>query len=499
MDSLLPPKNQPKIRFNKDSLNEKTLASHDLVMVLMPDKPAKTLLRQCPRSPELLHQYDRSKASASTQLIQLSANKDSGALLLIFVKNHLSAFESLQSAAKAWKEAAKVLPASIALCSLGLESAESHLQLNIYLAAVLAGNAELPNYKQKNSHSPVKSITLLQGSAATFASTLATHAGNHLARWLTTLPPNRLHCASYRQTLEQLAQQQGWQADFIDLSALKKHKAGAFLAVSRANAHGHAGIMRLSYRGNSRKNQTTQQITLIGKGICFDTGGINLKSHKSMYDMHTDMQGSAVAVGTLLALTQLKIPLNIECWLALTENEIGPNAYRPQEVITAANGVTIQVVHSDAEGRMVLADTLALAAKNKPNLIIDFATLTGACVGALTERFSGAFSNQPKLRDAIERAGQISGERVWSFPMESDFDADLDSPVADIMQCTLDNKGDHILAARFLNRFVPEDIPWIHIDLSSANKTGGLAHIPTEITGFGVRWAVEFITHHSFN
>ena len=499
MDSLLPPKNQPKIRFAKDSLSEKTLASHDLVMVLMPDKPAKTLLRQCPRSPELLHQYDRSETSSSTQLIQLGANKDSGALMLIFVKNPLSTFESLQSAAKAWKEAAKVSPASVALCTLGLESAESHLQLNTYLAAVLAGTAELPNFKQQHFHSPVKSITLLQGGAPTFASTLATHSGNHLARWLTTLPPNKLHCVSYRQTLEQLAQQQGWQADFMDLSALKKHKAGAFIAVSRANTHRHAGIMRLSYRGNPRKNQTNQKITLVGKGICFDTGGINLKSHKSMYDMHTDMQGSAVAVGTLLALTQLKIPLNIECWLALTENEIGPNAYRPQEVITAANGVTIQVVHSDAEGRMVLADTLALAAKNKPNLIIDFATLTGACVGALTERFSGAFSNQPKLRDAIERAGQISGERVWSFPMESDFDAELDSPVADIMQCTLDNKGDHILAARFLNRFVPEDIPWIHIDLSSANKTGGLAHIPTEITGFGVRWAVEFITHHSFN
>jgi leucyl aminopeptidase len=499
MDSLLPPKNQPKIRYAKDSLSEKILATHDLVMVLVPDKPAKTLLRQCPRSPELLHQYDQAQSQPGPHLLQLSANKDSCALLLIFVKNAPTAFERLQSAAKAWKEAEKFSAPSIALCTLGIQTAESDLHMNEHLAAILAASTELPNFKQKKTHPPLKAITLLQSSAATFTNTLATQAGNHLARWLTTLPPNSLHCQSYRHALEQLAQQYGWNAEFMNLAALKKHQAGAFLAVSRANAHSHAGIMRLSYRGTRRKNQQTKKITLVGKGICFDTGGINLKSHKSMYDMHTDMQGSAVAVGTLLALTQLKVPLDIECWLALTENEIGPNAYRPQEVITASNGVTIQVVHSDAEGRMVLADTLALAAKHKPNLIIDFATLTGACVGALTERMSGAFSNRTELRDSIEHAGRISGERVWSFPMDSDFDTDLDSPLADIMQCTLDSKGDHILAARFLNRFVPEQIPWIHIDLSSANKTGGLAHIPTEITGFGVRWAVEFITHHSFN
>jgi leucyl aminopeptidase len=111
---------------------------------------------------------------------------------------------------------------------------------------------------------------------------------------------------------------------------------------------------------------------------------------------------------------------------------------------------------------------------------------------------SGAFSNRSNFRDAIEAAGSTSGERVWSFPMDTDFDTDLDSQIADIMQCTMDNKGDHILAARFLSRFVPETVPWIHIDLSAANRTGGLAHIPTEVTGFGVRWAVEFITRHVF-
>jgi leucyl aminopeptidase len=158
------------------------------------------------------------------------------------------------------------------------------------------------------------------------------------------------------------------------------------------------------------------------------------------------------------------------------------------------NGTTIQVIHTDAEGRMVLADTLSLAATKKPRAIIDYATLTGACVYALTERYSGAFTNRLETRDRIESAGAASGERVWCFPMDPDFDTDLDSTVADVLQCAVDGKGDHILAARFLNRFVPRQIPWLHIDLSAGSRSGGLAHIATDITGFGVRFTLELIT-----
>ena len=162
-------------------------------------------------------------------------------------------------------------------------------------------------------------------------------------------------------------------------------------------------------------------------------------------------------------------------------------------MVRAANGVTIQVIHTDAEGRMVLADTLALAARTQPRLMLDFATLTGACVYSLTERMSGVFTNRPELAQKLIDAGRDSGERVWTFPFDSDFDSDLESKVADILQCTTEGKGDHILAARFLSRFVPEDIPWAHVDLSSATRTGGLGHVNTEVTGFGVRYALELI------
>ena len=142
---------------------------------------------------------------------------------------------------------------------------------------------------------------------------------------------------------------------------------------------------------------------------------------------------------------------------------------------------------------MVLADTLALASRERPGMVIDYATLTGSCVAALTSRYSGVFSNREQLYPDLEKAGRSSGERVWCFPMDSDFDEDIDSPAADVAQCAVSNDGDHILAARFLSRFVPEKTPWIHIDLAASHKKGGLGLIPTATTGFGVRYSMDLI------
>jgi leucyl aminopeptidase len=320
--------------------------------------------------------------------------------------------------------------------------------------------------------------------------TLASAAGNNLARWLTALPPSTLDAGLYRRLLKQFAQRLRLTFKFYGETQLKRLGAGAFLAVARGNGTRDAGIAYLSYRP---RGAAAPAVSLVGKGICFDTGGTNLKAHKSMLDMHTDMEGSAVALGSLYALHALRSPLPVDCWLAITENRTGPLAYKPQDIVRAANGTTIQVIHTDAEGRMVLADALSLAAARKPRAIIDYATLTGACVYALTERYSGAFTNRPEARARIESAGSASGERVWCFPMDVDYDTDLESSVADVMQCAADGKGDHILAARFLSRFVPNDIAWLHLDLAAGTRHGGLAHITTEITGFGVRYTLELL------
>jgi leucyl aminopeptidase len=205
------------------------------------------------------------------------------------------------------------------------------------------------------------------------------------------------------------------------------------------------------------------------------------------------MQGSAVALGTLLAISELKLPIAVDCWLALTENRTGPNAYKSQDVVTAANGKTIQTVHTDAEGRMALADTLVLASRAKPAIIFDYATLTGTCVSAITTLYSGVFTNRAELHPRLKRVGRNSGERVWPFPIGKEFMEPLESEIADFMQCSPKNAGDHIMAASFLAEFVAEDIPWIHMDMSASDNDGGLAHIGSKFTGFGVRYTMNAI------
>ena len=489
---LLPALRDTRILHRRGPLSERALRAHDAAIIACPEENAESLLAELPAGEMWQKLYREARRSGPPRSISARVQPSATPVVIFFTKASASTFERLSAAARAWKELHAPAATQLLLATHGVEGTDSSSLIEAMLAAALAATAPMPSFKSKKpERRRLSSITLVGDKPAIdIAKTVAIDRGNHLARWLTTLPPNVLDAQSYRRALQKLARERGWGFKFYDEAALWRAGAGAFLAVTRANEHRGAGIVRLRYRSpKSRK----ARLALVGKGICFDTGGINLKPHKAMYQMHEDMQGSAVAVGTLLALSEIQAPFDIDCWLAITENQIGARAYRPQEVVRAANGVTIQVVHSDAEGRMVLADTLALAAREAPELMIDFATLTGACVYALTERFSGAFTNRPQLHDIIEGTGRRSGERVWPFPMEEDFDADLDSPIADVLQCTQDSKGDHILAARFLNRFVPKETPWIHIDLASSNRSGGLAHIPTEFTGFGVRYAVHLL------
>ncbi len=319
--------------------------------------------------------------------------------------------------------------------------------------------------------------------------------GNHLARWLAALPPNELTPGHYRKLVSQLAKQEGWTMQFLDRKALARKKAGAFLAVVQGSPVHDAGIVHLRYRPKGRAGK---KLALVGKGICFDTGGVNVKPAKYMNGMHEDMQGSAVALGTLLSLSRIGVDYAIDCWLALAENHIGSKAYKPNDVVTACNGTTIEVKHTDAEGRMVLADTLVLASREKPHALIDYATLTGACIYSLSSRYSGVFTNRSKLNETLIEAGSNSGERVWPFPLDEDFDESLESPVADTLQCTLEGDADHILAARFLKRFVDDKINWVHVDLAASNHKGGLGHVPTDTTGFGVRFTLNLLAEQHF-
>jgi leucyl aminopeptidase len=489
--TLLPPAGGPEIARSRGG-------EVDALLVVVPESAGPANLEKLPESLRwrdlLARERPRAGAVRSTSL----ANRRQTLAVLGFVGPKASAFERLALAGRMMKEAAARGPQTIGLAAADFPAAAggpaaAQASLEALLAAALAQAFELPSCRTSSSDDKqIARIQLPPDAKLDTRYAAISAAGTNLARWLTALPPNILDSRGYRTAVTQLARRNGLEMTWLGEPALRRAGANAFLAVAAGNDSPVAGIAHLKYRPGRRRGGAPD-LALIGKGILFDTGGVNLKPHRSMLDMHTDMGGSAVALATLVALAQLRAPIAADAWLAITENHIGPKAYRPQEVVRAANGVTIQVIHTDAEGRMVLADTLALAARTKPRLMLDFATLTGACVYSLTERMSGVFTNRPALAQKLIDAGRESGERVWTFPFDSDFDSDLESKVADILQCTTEGKGDHILAARFLSRFVPEDIPWAHVDLSSATRAGGLGHVNTEVTGFGVRYALELI------
>jgi leucyl aminopeptidase len=468
------------------------LARYSAAIVFLPLKPSAGDWAAMPHAGVLRELYARKvKKEGDCCHLRVGARAQT-VLIAACVAARASTFERLQAAGKLARGIMECEPQSLLLWQQGCAKEPADAMFHATVAAVEAAAFRFATFKSKPK--PRTALTRLDiavtGKLTDLKLTLASAAGNNIARWLTALPPNTLDAAGYRRVLKDLARHLRLRYQFYGESQLRRLGAGAFLAVSQGNATRDAGIVRLAYRP---RGPGAPAVSLVGKGICFDTGGTNLKAHKGMLDMHIDMEGSAVAVGSLYALHALGSPLAVDCWLAITENRIGPLAYKPQDVVRAHNGTTIQVIHTDAEGRMVLADTLSLAARGKPRTIIDYATLTGACIYALTERYSGAFTNRPESRDLIEAAGAGSGERVWCFPMDKDFDTDLESTVADVLQCSADSKGDHILAARFLNRFVPKEIAWLHLDLAAGTRHGGLAHIGTEITGFGVRYTLDLL------
>lgn len=490
--SLLPPSETPSVT-HRDQLSTRDLTALDALLVVVPEDCDDKVFAQLPDSERWRGLHSREKPRSGTVRSTSLTNSHQTLAVLGYQGKNDNAFERLTLAGKMLKEASARQPQSLALAAPGMRE-KAVFSLEALLSAALAQAFSMPAFQsKKESERRIKQILLIDGKQLDLNHIKASARANNIVRWLTALPPNKLDARAYRRLISELARNNHVSMRWLDEAALKRLGCNAFLAVAAGNAERTAGIAHLKYRPPRRPSSSKPDIALIGKGVLFDTGGTNLKPHRAMLDMHTDMSGSAVALATLLALAELRAPIAADAWLAITENRPGPKAYVPQDVVRAANGVTIQVIHTDAEGRMALADTLALAGRTEPRLMIDFATLTGACVYALTERMSGVLSNREELLPLLVEAGRTSGERVWGFPCDKDFDSDLESKIADVMQCSVESKGDHILATRFLSRFVPENVPWIHVDLASSVRTGGLGHINTDVTGFGPRFALELI------
>jgi leucyl aminopeptidase len=485
----------PKLTENKQEITAKTLetASHVLLLLpvakSLPDVPGVAELKAAMKRRDL--KIDAlAKSPVAVQL-------PGGTLMAVaMLKADASTFETHEQVRKALALLMAEHPKALTLAVFG-EAEFKGCAAEAAVYAALVNAVPLPSRKSKPDPA-LKTIQLFgYKSADGFARVQALAEGNLLTRSLTVQGPDELTPGVYRKRIKALAKQYGWTVEEYAFDKLKKMGAGAFCAVAQGSPAKDAAIVRISYKGPKKGSGVSSQasgkkVAFVGKGICFDTGGHNLKPAKYMQGMHEDMNGSAVVLGILAAASKLKLPVALEGWVALAENHISPQAYRQNEVVKALNGTTIEVVHTDAEGRMVLADTLTLAAKGKPDLIADFATLTGSMHYALGSRMSGVFATSSALAHQASRAATASGERIVVFPYPEDYDSNLDSTVADVKQCSMEGEADHILATRFLSRFVG-DTPWLHMDLSGHSCKGGLGAVMSDTNGFGVAWGMALL------
>src|SRR5262249_38962503 len=312
-----------------------------------------------------------------------------------------------------------------------------------------------------------------------------------LARELVNEPPNVLYPEEFARRAGQL-RKLGVDVQVLDVKAMTKLGMGALLGVAQGSARpGRTVIMRWN---GAKKNETP--VAFIGKGVCFDTGGISIKGAANMEDMKGDMGGAACVVGLMHALASRKARVNAVGAIGLVENMPDGNAQRPGDIVTSMSGQTIEIINTDAEGRLVLADVLWYVAKKcKPKFMVDLATLTGAIMVALGTEHAGLFSNNDELADRLLKAGVETGEKVWRMPLSAEYDKLIDSQFAD-MKNTGGRYGGSITAAQFLQRFV-DNIPWAHLDIAGT----AMGAPKTEInhswgSGFGVRLLDRLVAEH---
>jgi leucyl aminopeptidase len=309
------------------------------------------------------------------------------------------------------------------------------------------------------------------------------------ARRLSDLPPNHLDPAALAETAANVAKKAKLAISVWDEIQIEAEGAGGLMAVGQGSSRPPRMVI-LEYPGSARGSKT---VVLVGKGITFDSGGLCLKPADGMAQMKTDMSGAAAVLAVMEAADALNIPHKIVGVLPLAENMPGPKSYRPGDVVTTLSGQTVEIVNTDAEGRMILADALTLAQRYQPDYLIDIATLTGACLVALGERCGGLFSDNEFLRESLLRAGRQVGETFWHLPLLDEYDEDLKSELADFKQAA-SRSGGAIMAALFLRRFIKPNVAWAHLDIAgTARKNRKTPSGPEGGSGFGVATLLKFL------
>jgi leucyl aminopeptidase len=448
------------------------------------------------RLSEQIRKSKFSGAEGSTLLYTAAGNLPASHLLLIgFGKaNDISSDTWRKAGARARREASTVGAEEIAFFFAPEKDPED-------AAGAVVEGATLASYRfnkyrsNSNSAMPVKSLTLfkpgLKGTSSLERSVRTveqTIPGVFLARDLVNEPPSITTARFLGEQAQLHCRGRGLSVEVWSKRKIETMKLAGLLAVNRGSIE-EPRFIKIHYKPNGKARK---KVALIGKGITFDSGGLSLKSAKSMETMKLDMAGAAAVIGTMSRLPYIRPDVEVTGYIPATDNLPGGNAQKPGDVIRYLNGKTIEVLNTDAEGRLILADALALAAKQKPDYMINLATLTGACMVALGNGVAGIFSNDQLLADNVIRCARAAGEKLWQLPLVKEYREALKSSVAD-MKNVAGAHGGAITAALILQEFV-DDIPWAHLDIAGP----AFVEMDTAIcakggTGFGVRTLFRFL------
>ena len=331
------------------------------------------------------------------------------------------------------------------------------------------------------------------GAKAAVARGAAIAAGVCVARDLANEPGGSLTAPAFAEKTEAVARQAGLECVVWTTEDIEAARLGGLLGVNRGSTH-PPRFVELTYEPSGTPAAT---LAYVGKGITFDAGGLSIKTAQGMMAMKMDMCGAAAIIGAMSVLPVVGPPVRVKAYLPMTDNMLGGDATRPGDVLTIRNGKTIEVLNTDAEGRLILADALSLACEEEPDAIIDLATLTGACMVALGPSIAGLMGNDGSLIDQVRAAADRAGERVWHLPLPADYVKQFESNVAD-MKNIGGPHGGALTAGLILQQFVDDDIPWVHLDIAGpARAESDDAEITKGGTGFGVRTLVELASGYT--
>lgn len=374
------------------------------------------------------------------------------------------------------------------------------------LAAHLAFGAKLKSYsfdkyRTRNLDEYEKKLKTMRIVTPDAAAAKKAHAGLaavaegiFLARDLVNEPPNILYPAEFARRAKAQLSKLGVKVEILGEAEMKKRGFGALLGVGQGSAR-ESQLVVMQWSGGKK---SAKPIALVGKGVCFDSGGLSIKVGAGMQGMKGDMAGAACVTGTLLALAMRKAKVNAVGVIGLVENMPDGGAFRPDDVLKSLSGQTIEVLNTDAEGRLVLADALTYTQRRfQPKMLIDLATLTGAIVATLGSEHAGVFSNDDQLVQRIQAAGRTTGERVWQLPLDPFYDKMIRSKIADMKNIGGANSG-AITAAQFLKRFIEKNTVWAHLDIAGVAWQDGEQKptIPSWGTGWGVRLLNRLVKEH---